>query len=48
MKKNQVRLTAVAMQFVFNHTTFDPDDEMDQAALASYCLPGSTPTVAKG
>jgi len=23
MKKNQVRLTAVAMQFVFNHTTFD-------------------------
>ncbi len=23
------------MQFVFNHTTFDPDDEMDQAVLAA-------------
>jgi hypothetical protein len=24
------------MQFVFNHTTFDPDNEMDQAVLAVY------------
>ena len=24
------------MQFVFNHTTFDPDDELDQALLAVY------------
>ena len=24
------------IQFVFNHTTFDPDNEMDQAALAAY------------
>ena len=24
------------MQFVFNHTTFDPDNAMDQAILASY------------
>jgi hypothetical protein len=24
------------MQFVFNHTTFDPDNEMDQAVLAAY------------
>ena len=24
------------MQFVFNHTTFDPKDEMDQAVLAAY------------
>ena len=24
------------MQFVFNHTTFDPDDAMDQAVLAAY------------
>ena len=24
------------MQFVFNHTTFDPDDEMDQAVLAAF------------
>jgi hypothetical protein len=24
------------MQFVFNHLTFDPDDEMDQAVLAAY------------
>ena len=32
------------MQFVFNHTTFDPDDEFDQALLAAYeplgVLPG--------
>jgi hypothetical protein len=24
------------IQFVFNHTTFDPDNEMDQAVLAAY------------
>ena len=24
------------MQFVFNHTTFDPDNEMDQSVLAAY------------
>jgi hypothetical protein len=24
------------MQFVFNHTTFDPNDELDQAVLAAY------------
>ena len=24
------------MQFVFNHTTFDPEDELDQALLAAY------------
>ena len=24
------------MQFVFNHTTFDTDDEMDQAVLAAF------------
>jgi len=24
------------MQFVFNHTTFDPDDEIDQGVLAAY------------
>ena len=24
------------MQFVFNHTTFDPDNELDQALLAAY------------
>ncbi len=24
------------MQFVFNHTTFDPNDEMDQGVLAAY------------
>jgi len=24
------------MQFVFNHTTFDPENEMDQAVLAAY------------
>jgi hypothetical protein len=24
------------MQFVFNHTTFDPDNEMDQAVLAAF------------
>jgi len=24
------------MQFVFNHTTFDPDNELDQAVLAAY------------
>jgi hypothetical protein len=24
------------MQFVFNHTTFDPNDELDQALLAAY------------
>jgi len=34
------------MQFVFNHTTFDPDDDMDQAVLAAYkplgVKPGST------
>jgi hypothetical protein len=28
------------MQFVFNHTTFDPDDEMDQAALAALAQVG--------
>jgi len=31
------------MQFVFNHTTFDPNDEMDQAALASMKTVGVEP-----
>jgi hypothetical protein len=31
------------MQFVFNHTTFDPDDEMDQAVLAAYAPLGVAP-----
>jgi hypothetical protein len=34
------------MQFVFNHTTFDPDDEIDQGVLAAYkplgIVPGKT------
>ena len=32
-----------AMQFVFNHTTFDPDNEMDQAALAALKTVGVEP-----
>ncbi len=42
------------MQFVFNHTTFDPNDAMDQAVLAAYRPLGvqprkafDAPTVAK-
>ncbi len=31
------------MQFVFNHTTFDPDNEMDQAALAALKTVGVEP-----
>jgi hypothetical protein len=31
------------MQFVFNHTTFDPDDELDQAVLAAYQPLGVVP-----
>ena len=31
------------MQFVFNHTTFDPDNEMDQAALAALEAVGVEP-----
>ena len=31
------------MQFVFNHTTFDPKDEMDQAVLAAYKPLGVAP-----
>jgi len=31
------------MQFVFNHTTFDPGDEMDQAVLAALKLLGVEP-----
>ena len=31
------------MQFVFNHTTFDPDDEMDQAVLAAMSRLGVAP-----
>jgi hypothetical protein len=31
------------MQFVFNHTTFDPDDELDQAVLAAYKPLGVVP-----
>ena len=31
------------MQFVFNHTTFDPDNEMDQAVLALYAPLGVVP-----
>jgi hypothetical protein len=31
------------MQFVFNHTTFDPDDELDQALLAAYQPLGVVP-----
>jgi hypothetical protein len=34
------------MQFVFNHTTFDPDNEVDRAVLAAYeplgVVPGTT------
>jgi hypothetical protein len=32
-----------AMQFVFNHTTFDPDNKMDQAALAALKTVGVEP-----
>ena len=32
-----------AMQFVFNHTTFDPDNEIDQAALAALETVGVRP-----
>ena len=32
-----------AMQFVFNHTTFDPKNEMDQAALAALKTVGVEP-----
>jgi hypothetical protein len=32
-----------AMQFVFNRTTFDPDDKMDQAALAALKTVGVEP-----
>ncbi len=32
-----------AMQFVFNHTTFDPNNEMDQAALAALKAVGVEP-----
>jgi hypothetical protein len=32
-----------AMQFVFNHTTFDPKNEMDQAALAAFKTVGVEP-----
>ena len=31
------------MQFVFNHTTFDPDNELDQQLLAAYQLLGVEP-----
>ncbi len=31
------------MQFVFNHTTFDPEDEMDQTALAALKTVGVEP-----
>jgi hypothetical protein len=31
------------MQFVFNHTIFDPDDEVDQAVLAAYAPLGVAP-----
>ena len=31
------------MQFVFNHTAFDPDDEMDQKALATLATLGVEP-----
>ena len=31
------------MQFVFNHTTFDPNDDLDQAVLAAYEPLGVTP-----
>jgi hypothetical protein len=31
------------VQFVFNHTTFDPDDKMDQAALAALKTVGVEP-----
>ena len=31
------------MQFVFNHTSFDPDDAMDQALLAAYAPLGIIP-----
>ncbi len=31
------------MQFVFNHTTFDPDDEIDQGVLAAYKPLGIVP-----
>ena len=31
------------MQFVFNHTTFDPDDEIDQKLLAAYAPLGVVP-----
>jgi hypothetical protein len=31
------------MQFVFNHTTFDPDNEIDQKVLAAYEPLGVTP-----
>jgi len=31
------------MQFVFNHTTFDPDDELDQKLLAIYAPLGVVP-----
>lgn len=31
------------MQFVFNHTTFDPDDELDQELLAAYKPLGVVP-----
>ncbi|UCH44533.1 MAG: DUF1214 domain-containing protein [Nitrospiraceae bacterium] len=31
------------MQFVFNHTTFDPDDELDQQLLAAYKPLGVVP-----
>ena len=31
------------MQFVFNHTTFDPDDEIDQELLAAYKPLGVVP-----
>ena len=34
-----------AMQFVFNHTTFDPKNEMDQAALAALKKVGVEPGV---
>ena len=39
------------MQFVFNHTTFDPDDELDRELLAAYeplgVVPGRTYDPAK-
>jgi hypothetical protein len=31
------------MQFVFNHTTFDPDDELDRSVLAAYKPLGVVP-----